>query len=170
VTSFQWVRRGLSHTFGWSSFPTWGFTDSVGVPNGWNVLRVIFRVGVWGDNSADGSSTAWEPSSGYVIHNLFVMRGSQIETTLAQLPAPLQPTYVHNPEAAPNNGWSATWASPPVHADIEVRRSAGSAPQDQLDIAYGWTPIIGPVTGAGASHLGPSVHVEGTLEVLCSIA
>lgn len=170
MTTFQWIRREFNHSFAWADYPTWGFVDHAGIPNTWNVLRVIFRGITWGDNDTISVPSSWKPFSGIVIYDVMIMRGSNIETWLVHDPVPLQPTYVHNHDSTSPDGFYAYWASPPAHQDIEVRRKAGTQPQDYLDVQFTWNFNVGDVLGPGTNGLGPNVGVYGWFDVLCSHA
>jgi uncharacterized protein Veg len=169
VTTFQWLRREFAHEFPGIDYPNWGFTDVVGVPPGSNILRVIMRASTYGDIYPAIVGTDWIPAAGQVSHVLSVFRGALEDSRLATVPVPFQPAWVRLQDTTLSRGFAGTWDAPPVHVDIEARRSASTGNQGNLDIGYSAVYVLGPLQDDAEGKIIPNVAVYSYVDVLTSI-
>lgn len=168
MTTFLWLRRQFAHSFDSTTYPDWGFQDLVGVVPGDNVLRVIMRANLIGDKGTGLGTGDWAPATGQINHILQVFRGPLEDSRLATIPVPFQPTYVRNQQDTPARSFRASWAAPPVHVDIEARRTHSTGNQGNLDIGYAAQIILGSIRGTVQNLINPDVSLYCYVDVLTS--
>lgn len=131
---WQWVTWNVGTAFDVHEPTPAGVQQSTQIASGWNLQRVVFSgVDTAGTAQAAGGQDYYMQAGAFHV-SIGVMRGSSRETAAASRWFPEHVELEQASRLDPLKFWNGVMCTDAMDIDIELRRSAGTQPQDQLSL------------------------------------